>query len=121
MLWRMEAGGPVAKVQERTDKARAVRTVGRVPGNTKEAAKAEGEGGGGVGSDVSCLGHWQMVVTFEEMGRRGMQIWGGRGNSCVSGRYLRAILEGKQVIIGSTGENIPAGEAYLSVSGCELS
>lgn len=45
----------------------------------------------------------------------------GRGNSHVSGRYLGAILEGKQVIIGSTGENIPARGAYLSVSGCELS
>lgn len=45
----------------------------------------------------------------------------GRGNSHVSGRYLGAILEDKQVIIGSTGENFPAGGAYLSVSGCELS
>lgn len=59
-----------------------------------------------------------MVVTFQEMGNAGL---GRRGNSRVSGRYLRAILEGKQVIIGSTGENIPAGGAYLSVIGCELS
>lgn len=114
----MEAGGPVARVQERTDKARGVGTVGRVPGNTQEAAKAEGEGGVGVCSDVSRLSHWQMVVIFQETGNAGL---GARGNSHVSGRYLRAILEGKQMIIGSTGENIPAGGAYLSVSGCELS
>ena len=113
----MEAGGPVARVQERTDKARGVGTVGRVPGNTQEAAKAEGEGGVGVCSDVSRLSHWQMVVIFQETGNAGL---GARGNSHVSGRYLRAILEGKQMIIGSTGENIPAGGAYLSVSGCEL-
>ena len=43
------------------------------------------------------------------------------GNSHVSGRYQGATLEGKQVISGSTGENIPAGGAYLSVSGGELS
>lgn len=83
-LWRMEARGPVAKVQERTDKARAVGTVGQVPGNTKEAVKAEGEGGVS-NSDVSCLGHWQMVVTFEEMGRRGMQIWGQKLAASVGG------------------------------------
>ena len=49
---RPEAGGPVARVQERTDKARAVGTVDWVPGNTKEAAKAEGEGRAGVCSDI---------------------------------------------------------------------
>lgn len=55
-MWRMEAGGPIARVQERTDKARGVGTVGRVPGNTREAAKAE-RGGVDVCSDVSRLSH----------------------------------------------------------------
>lgn len=43
---------------------------------TLRGREGRGRRGAGVGSDVSCLGHWQMVVTFEEMGRRGMQIWG---------------------------------------------
>ena len=85
------------------------------PGSRKHSGGCEGRG---VCSDVSRLSHWQMVVIFQETGNAGL---GARGNSHVSGRYLRAILEGKQMIIGSTGENIPAGGAYLSVSGCELS